>query len=77
MSLFLNLVLVAIVIWLLYVQHRTEKYASFIAGRERIFTIHLMRMKQIKDTEVGVLRTYNYKAYVEGNKSARRDLGEI
>lgn len=77
MSIFLNVALAIVIIFLLRNSYLVERNASFIAGRERGFSIYLAQTKQIRQTEVEVLRAYNAKAFEEGLKSARRDLGGL
>lgn len=77
MSIFLNFVLIGAIIFLLRHSYLVERKASFIAGREREFSIYLAQTKQIRQTEVEALRAYNAEAFEKGLRSARRDLGEI
>lgn len=77
MSIFLNFVLIGVIIFLLRHSYLVERNASFIAGRERGLSSHLAQTKQIRQTEIKILRAYNAKAFEEGLRSARRDLGEI
>lgn len=77
MSIFLNFVLIGAIIFLLRHSYLVERNASFIAGRERGFSIYLAQTNQIRQTEVEVLRAYHAEAFEEGLQSARRDLGEV
>ena len=77
MSAFLNFVLIGAILFLVRRLYLVEKHASFIAGRERGFSIYLAQTKQIRQTEVEALRAYNAEAFEEGLRSARRDLGEV
>lgn len=75
MSIFLNAALAIVIILLLRKSYIVERNASFIAGRERGFSIYLAQTKQIQQVEIEILRAYNAEAFEEGLKSARRDLG--
>ena len=77
MSIFLNFVLTGVIIFLLRHSYLVERNASFIAGRERGFLIYLKQTKQIRQTEIEIIGTYHAKAFEEGLRSARRDLGEV
>lgn len=77
MSIFLNVALTIAIILLLRSLYLVEKHASFIAGRERGFSVYLARTKQIRQTEVEIIRAYNVKAFEEGLKSARIDLNGL
>lgn len=77
MSIFLNVALIIVIILLLRSNYLVERNASFIAGRERGFSIYLAQTKQIRQTEVEVLRAYHAEAFEEGLRSARRDLGGL
>lgn len=77
MSIILNGALIGVIIFLVRDLYLVEKRASFIAGRERGFSIYLAQTNQIRQTEVETLRAYNAEAFEEGLRSARRDLGEV
>lgn len=77
MSIFLNFVLIGVIIFLLRHSYLVERNASFIAGRVQGLSNYLAQTKQIRQTEIKILRAYNAEAFEAGLKSARRDLGEI
>lgn len=77
MSIFLNVALTIVIIFLIRSLYLVEKQASFIAGREREFLIYLAKTEQIRQTKIATLRAYNAEAFEEGLRSARRDLGEV